>query len=88
MPHRISPADDTTLTETRRGRAWIDQAGGVGIGYTLAGTSPGTSKTLLLIHGAPQTGQRVAQGRAKPGGGRLPSRRARLPRRRCFHQAP
>jgi pimeloyl-ACP methyl ester carboxylesterase len=56
MPHPISPADDTTPNETRRGRVWIDQAAGVRISYTLAGTSPGTSKTVLLIHGAPQTG--------------------------------
>jgi pimeloyl-ACP methyl ester carboxylesterase len=56
MPHPISPEDATTPTETRRGRAWIDQAAGVRIGSTLAGISPGTSKTVLLIHGAPQTG--------------------------------
>ena len=43
MPHRISAADDTTPTETRRGRAWIDQAAGVRIGYSLAGTSPGVT---------------------------------------------
>jgi pimeloyl-ACP methyl ester carboxylesterase len=52
----ISPADDSNPTETRRGRAWIDQTAGVRIGYTLAGISPGGSKTVLLIHGAPQTG--------------------------------
>jgi hypothetical protein len=40
MPYRISPADDTTPAETRRGRAWIDQAAGVRIGYSLAGISP------------------------------------------------
>jgi pimeloyl-ACP methyl ester carboxylesterase len=51
-----SPADNTDPTDTRRGRAWIDQAAGVRIGYTLAGISLGTSKTVLLIHGAPQTG--------------------------------
>ena len=56
MPGPMSSAADTTPTETRRGRAWIDQAAGVRIGYTLAGTSPGRSKTVLLIHGAPQTG--------------------------------
>jgi pimeloyl-ACP methyl ester carboxylesterase len=56
MPHPISSADDITPTETRRGRAWIDQAAGVRIGYTLAGNSAGTSKTVVLIHGAPQTG--------------------------------
>ena len=56
MPRPISPADGTKPTDTRRGRAWIDQAAGVRIGYTLAGISPGTSKTVLLIHGAPQTG--------------------------------
>ena len=39
MPHLISPADDTTPTETRRGRAWIDQAAGVRIGHTLSGAS-------------------------------------------------
>jgi hypothetical protein len=44
MPYRISPADDTTPAETRRGRAWIDQAAGVRIGYALAGASPGTSR--------------------------------------------
>jgi pimeloyl-ACP methyl ester carboxylesterase len=44
------------MAETRRGRAWIDRTAGVRIGYTLAGISPGRSKTLLLIHGAPQTG--------------------------------
>jgi pimeloyl-ACP methyl ester carboxylesterase len=44
------------MAETRRGRAWIDQAAGVRIGYTLAGISPDRSKTVLLIHGAPQTG--------------------------------
>jgi pimeloyl-ACP methyl ester carboxylesterase len=42
--------------ETRRGRAWIDRAAGVRIGYTLAGISQGTPKTVLLIHSAPQTG--------------------------------
>ena len=52
----ISPADDSNPTETRRGRAWIDQTAGVRIGYTLAGISPGGSKRVLLIHGAPQTG--------------------------------
>ena len=51
-----SPADNTDPTDTRRGRAWIDQAAGIRIGYTLAGISPGTSKTVLLILGAPQTG--------------------------------
>jgi pimeloyl-ACP methyl ester carboxylesterase len=56
MPTPISPADDTNPTDTRRGRAWIDQTAGVRIGYTLAGISPGRSKTVLLIHGAPQTG--------------------------------
>src|SRR4029453_12490827 len=56
MPSPISSRDDTSPAETRRGRAWIDQAAGVRIGYTLAGISPGTSKTVLLIHGAPQTG--------------------------------
>jgi pimeloyl-ACP methyl ester carboxylesterase len=45
------------MAETRRGRAWIDQAAGVRIGYTLTGISPARSKTVLLIHGAPQTGQ-------------------------------
>ena len=56
MPSPTSPADNTNPTETRRGRVWIDQAAGVRIGYTLAGISLGTSKTVLLIHGAPQTG--------------------------------
>jgi pimeloyl-ACP methyl ester carboxylesterase len=56
MPHPISSESDTTRAETRRGRAWIDRAVGVRIGYTLAGISPGMSKTVLLIHGAPQTG--------------------------------
>jgi pimeloyl-ACP methyl ester carboxylesterase len=56
LPSPVSPADVTKFTDTRRGRAWIDQAVGVRIGYTLAGLSPGTSKTVLLIHGAPQTG--------------------------------
>lgn len=46
----------TKPTDTRRGRAWIDRAAGVRIGYTLASISPGTPKTVLLIHGAPQTG--------------------------------
>ncbi len=85
MPHPISAADGTKPTDTRRGRAWIDQAAEVRIGYTLAGISLGTSKTVLLIHGAPQTGVRVAQRRADTSRGRLPSRRARLPRRWCFH---
>jgi pimeloyl-ACP methyl ester carboxylesterase len=44
------------MAEMKRGRAWIDRTAGVRIGYTLAGTSPGRSKTVLLIHGAPQTG--------------------------------
>jgi pimeloyl-ACP methyl ester carboxylesterase len=44
------------MAETRRGRAWIDRTAGVRLGYTLAGISPGRSKTVLLIHGAPQTG--------------------------------
>jgi pimeloyl-ACP methyl ester carboxylesterase len=44
MPHPISSESDTTRAETRRGRAWIDRAVGVRIGYTLAGISPGTSK--------------------------------------------
>ena len=56
MPSPISPEDDTDSINTRRGRAWIDQATGVRIGYTPAGISPATSKTVLLIHGAPQTG--------------------------------
>ena len=56
MPSPISPEDGTKPTDTRRGRAWIDRAAGVRIGYTLAGISPGTPKTVLLIHGAPQTG--------------------------------
>jgi pimeloyl-ACP methyl ester carboxylesterase len=56
LPSPISPEDDTDSINTRRGRAWIDQATGVRIGYTLAGISPATSKTVLLIHGAPQTG--------------------------------
>lgn len=56
MPSPISPEDGTKPTDTRRGRAWIDRAAGVRIGYTLASISPGTPKTVLLIHGAPQTG--------------------------------
>ena len=47
MPHPISPTDDTTPTGTRRGRAWIDQAACVRIGYSLAGTSPG----IELVNG-------------------------------------
>ena len=43
-------------TDSRRGRAWIDPAAGVRIGYTVAAPSTGASKTVLLIHGAPQTG--------------------------------
>jgi hypothetical protein len=39
MPYPISPADGTKPTDTRRGRAWIDQVAGVRIGYTLAGAS-------------------------------------------------
>lgn len=56
VPSPISPEDGTKPTDTRRGRAWIDRAAGVRIGYTLASISPGTPKTVLLIHGAPQTG--------------------------------
>jgi alpha-beta hydrolase superfamily lysophospholipase len=56
LPSPISPADDTNPIQTRRGRAWIDRAAGVRIGYTFAGISPGRLKTVLLIHGAPQTG--------------------------------
>jgi hypothetical protein len=53
MPSPISYGNHTNPAETRRGRAWIDQAAGVRIGYALAGISPRTSKTVLLIHGAP-----------------------------------
>ena len=56
MPSPISPADGTKPTDTRRGRAWIDRIAWVRIGYTLVGISRGTLKTVLLIHGAPQTG--------------------------------
>jgi pimeloyl-ACP methyl ester carboxylesterase len=56
VPSPISPAAGTKPTNTRRGRAWIDRAAGVRIGFTLASISPGRSKTVLLIHGAPQTG--------------------------------
>ena len=40
----------------KQGRAWVDQAAGVRIGYTVAGPSTPTTKSVLLIHGAPQTG--------------------------------
>jgi hypothetical protein len=40
----------------KQGRAWIDQVAGVRIGYTVTGPSAGTTRTVLLIHGAPQTG--------------------------------
>jgi pimeloyl-ACP methyl ester carboxylesterase len=40
----------------KHGRAWIDRAAGARIGYTVTGPSAGTTRTVLLIHGAPQTG--------------------------------
>ena len=40
----------------RHGRAWVDQAAGVRIGYSVTGPSGGSHRTVLLIHGAPQTG--------------------------------
>jgi hypothetical protein len=43
LPSPIGPTDGTKLTDTRRGRAWIDRIAGVRIGYTLAGISLGTS---------------------------------------------
>ncbi|WP_405632957.1 hypothetical protein OG933_43350 [Streptomyces sp. NBC_00016] len=44
--------------EITHGRAWTDQDAGVRIGYTLAepaGSPQEPEKTVLLIHGAPQT---------------------------------
>lgn len=37
------------------GRAWIDQEAGVRIGYTVAVASENPTKTVVLLHGAPQT---------------------------------
>ncbi|MEU2198966.1 alpha/beta hydrolase [Isoptericola sp. NPDC019482] len=37
------------------GRAWIDQAAGVRIGYTVTTPAQGAGKTVVLLHGAPQT---------------------------------
>jgi pimeloyl-ACP methyl ester carboxylesterase len=41
---------------TRHGRTWIDRDVGVRIGYTVVEAGENTSRTVLLIHGAPQTG--------------------------------
>lgn len=40
----------------RSGRAWVDAQAGVRIGYTTSAPAEVTSGTVLLIHGAPQTG--------------------------------
>lgn len=37
------------------GRAWTDQEAGVRLGYTVASASENPDKTVLLLHGAPQT---------------------------------
>jgi pimeloyl-ACP methyl ester carboxylesterase len=48
-------ASQASAVETRHGRAGIEQAAGVRIGYTVVRRSPDATKTVLLIHGAPQT---------------------------------
>jgi pimeloyl-ACP methyl ester carboxylesterase len=37
------------------GRAWTDRAAGVRLGYTVATATENPDKTVLLLHGAPQT---------------------------------
>jgi pimeloyl-ACP methyl ester carboxylesterase len=53
-----SNPDQLTAHSTEYGRAWIDQESGVRIAYTRARSAQSgeTRKTVLLIHGAPQTG--------------------------------
>lgn len=51
----IHPTADSA-TALRHGRAWVDQAAGVRIGYSVTGPAGGSGRTVLLIHGAPQTG--------------------------------
>lgn len=46
--------DSNTATITH-GRAWIQQDAGVRLGYTVAATSPNPTKTVVMLHGAPQT---------------------------------
>lgn len=43
---------EVTITD---GRAWTDRDAGVRIGYTVAAAEPNPDKTLVLLHGAPQT---------------------------------
>jgi pimeloyl-ACP methyl ester carboxylesterase len=45
-----------SATVSRHGRSWIDREAGVRIGYTVVEPLAGASRTVLLIHGAPQTG--------------------------------
>lgn len=45
-----------TAVDIQHGRAWVDQEAGVRIGYTCARPhADAPSKTVLLLHGAPQT---------------------------------
>lgn len=44
--------NDVTITH---GRAWIDEDEGIRIGYTVAATETNPDKTVVLLHGAPQT---------------------------------
>ena len=37
------------------GRAWTDQDAGVRLSYTIATATANPDKTVLLLHGAPQT---------------------------------
>ena len=44
-----------SATALRHGRTWVDQAAGVRIGYSVTGPAGGSDRTVLLVHGAPQT---------------------------------
>ncbi len=46
---------DSSAATLTHGRAWVDQDAGVRLGYTVAASTPNPTKTVVLLHGAPQT---------------------------------
>lgn len=50
------PDTEVAEVESRQGRAWVDRANGVRIGYRCLQPAEGCDRTVMLIHGAPQTG--------------------------------
>ncbi|MGE8943355.1 alpha/beta fold hydrolase [Leptospira interrogans] len=58
MPSSTDPWGNDGMNETvqiTHGRAWVDADNGVRLGYTDARTTEQPLRTVLLLHGAPQT---------------------------------